>query len=60
MICSAAIIREHEDALLGLGVDHFLTKPYHPDNLLAQIRLELDRPEVARPNTLPMAPIRST
>ncbi len=44
MICSAAIIPENEQALLGLGVDHFLTKPYHPENLLAHIRLELDRP----------------
>lgn len=42
MICSAAIMKENEDALLGLGVDHFLTKPYHPENLLAQIRLEID------------------
>jgi DNA-binding response OmpR family regulator len=45
MICSAAIVREHEDALHDLGIDHFLTKPYHPENLLAQIRLELDRPK---------------
>lgn len=41
MICSAAIVREHEDDLIGLGVDHFLTKPYHPANLLAHIRQEL-------------------
>ena len=44
MICSAAIVRENEDALVKLGVDHFLTKPYHPENLLAHIRRELDRP----------------
>jgi DNA-binding response OmpR family regulator len=48
MICSAAIVREHEDALLSLGVHHFLTKPYHPENLLAQIRLELERPGPSR------------
>ena len=44
MICSAAIIQEHEDALIGLGVVHFLTKPYHPDHLLAHIRREIDGP----------------
>jgi DNA-binding response OmpR family regulator len=42
MICSAAIVSEHEEALMGLGVDHFLTKPYHPENLLAHIRQEID------------------
>ena len=43
MICSAAISREHGDALRGVGVDHFLTKPYHPESLLAHIRQELTR-----------------
>ncbi len=43
MICSAAIVREHEDDLVGLGVNHFLTKPYHPANLLAHIHQELGR-----------------
>ena len=42
MICSAAIVGEHEQALIGLGVDHFLTKPYHPEHLLAHIRLEIE------------------
>lgn len=44
MICSAAILRDHEDALWGMGVDHFLTKPYRPDVLLAHIRREIDDP----------------
>jgi DNA-binding response OmpR family regulator len=44
MILSAAIVRENEEALIGLGVNHFLTKPYHPENLLAHIKLELNRP----------------
>jgi DNA-binding response OmpR family regulator len=44
MILSAAIVRENEEALLSLGVNHFLTKPYHPENLLAHIGLELNRP----------------
>jgi DNA-binding response OmpR family regulator len=59
MICSAAIIREHEDALISLGVNHFLTKPYHPENLLAHIRLELDRPEGSRANLLHPSPFRT-
>jgi DNA-binding response OmpR family regulator len=42
MICSAAIVREHEDALKALGVDHFLTKPYHPEDLLDHIRREIE------------------
>jgi DNA-binding response OmpR family regulator len=44
MICSAAIVSEHEGDLVRLGVNHFLTKPYHPANLLAHIRLELGPP----------------
>ncbi len=43
MILSAVIVREHEEALRKIGVNHFLTKPYHPENLLAHIRLELNR-----------------
>ncbi len=43
MVCSAAISREHEDALRGVGVTHLLTKPYHPESLLAHIRQELAR-----------------
>ena len=43
IICSAAIVSEHEDALNAVGVDHFLTKPYHPEALLAHIREELDQ-----------------
>ena len=39
MVCSAAIVREHEEALHAVGVTHFLTKPYHPEALLAQVRL---------------------
>lgn len=37
MICSAAILDDHEDALHDLGIDHFLTKPYHPKALLDHI-----------------------
>ena len=41
MICSAAILPDHEDALGSLGVEHFLTKPYHPADLLAHIAREI-------------------
>jgi DNA-binding response OmpR family regulator len=49
MICSAAIVRDHERELIALGVDHYLTKPYHPDELIAHIAQEIgpryeDRP----------------
>ena len=42
LICSAAILDDHADALLALGIDHFLTKPYHPEDLLEHIARELD------------------
>ena len=37
MVCSAAILGDHERALAALGVDHYLTKPYHPEDLIAHI-----------------------
>lgn len=37
LICSASIGREAEDALKAMGVDHFLTKPYHPEVLLSHV-----------------------
>ena len=43
MVCSAAISRENADDLRAVGVDHLLTKPYHPESLLAHIRQELLR-----------------
>jgi DNA-binding response OmpR family regulator len=42
LICSAAVSPEDEQALLALGVDHFLSKPYHPEVLLAHIEREID------------------
>jgi two-component system KDP operon response regulator KdpE len=42
LICSAAITAEFERALYDLGIDRFLTKPYHPEALLAQVRRALD------------------
>ncbi|QDV34588.1 response regulator [Tautonia plasticadhaerens] len=41
IICSAAIVGENEAALRGLGIDHYLTKPYHPENLLQQVSRRL-------------------
>ena len=41
MICSAAIVEEHERALAALGVHHFLTKPYHPEDLITRIHEEI-------------------
>ena len=41
MICSAAILPNHEDALTAIGVAHFLTKPYHPEDLIAHIAREI-------------------
>ena len=39
LICSAAIMDSDIDVLQSLGVERFLTKPYHPLDLLAGIDL---------------------
>ena len=44
LICSAAIVPEAEEALLSMGVGDTLTKPYHPDQLLAYVA-RMVRPE---------------
>ncbi len=41
LICSAAVTADSERSLHALGVDHYLTKPYHPEALLSHIRREL-------------------
>ena len=38
IICSAAVMMDHAGLLLGLGVAHCLSKPYHPAELLALVR----------------------
>jgi DNA-binding response OmpR family regulator len=43
IVCSAAILDDHLGALESLGVQQFLTKPYHPAELLCRVALELDR-----------------
>jgi DNA-binding response OmpR family regulator len=42
MVCSAAILRDHETALNALGIGHYLTKPYHPEELIEHISRELE------------------
>lgn len=41
LICSASVTAEYELSLREIGVDHYLTKPYHPEALLAHIRREV-------------------
>ncbi len=43
LICSAAILDWHVAELHDLNVDQFLTKPYHPLDLLDRIALEMKR-----------------
>jgi DNA-binding response OmpR family regulator len=43
LICSGAILDNHVAALHALNVDHFLTKPYHPLDLLERIAVEMSR-----------------
>lgn len=43
IICSAAILDGHVAALAALEVDQFLSKPYHPAELLSRLALEIDR-----------------
>ena len=41
LVCSAAVTQEFEQSLGAIGVQNFLTKPYHPEALLAHVRREL-------------------
>jgi DNA-binding response OmpR family regulator len=43
IICSAAILDSHTEALREMMVDQFLNKPYHPLELLNRIAIELGR-----------------
>jgi DNA-binding response OmpR family regulator len=43
LICSAAILDWHVAELLELEVDQFLTKPYHPLDLLERIGIQMAR-----------------
>ena len=60
LICSAAILDWHIDELRSLCVEQFLTKPYHPLDLLARIADEMARGAEPRgPRPAPIAPRRS-
>jgi DNA-binding response OmpR family regulator len=48
LICSAAILDWHVVALHDMKVDQFLTKPYHPLDLLDRIGREMARPALQR------------
>jgi DNA-binding response OmpR family regulator len=48
LICSAAILDGHVAELLELEVDQFLTKPYHPLDLLERIAVEMARGSMRR------------
>jgi len=48
MVCSAAVLPNHEDALSALGVGHYLSKPYHPDDLIAHIAQEIGPRDACR------------
>lgn len=49
MVCSAAVMPNHENALTELGVDHYLSKPYHPEDLLRHIDQEIRPAEPEAP-----------
>jgi DNA-binding response OmpR family regulator len=59
LVCSAAILDNHAAALHALNVHNFLTKPYHPLDLLNRITFEMSRTipieGEAVPTTLPTA-----
>jgi DNA-binding response OmpR family regulator len=57
LICSAAILDGHVAALSALDVDQFLSKPYHPAELLNRIAILLERvPQTSRPSTDHLSP----
>ncbi len=43
LICSAAILDWHVAELMELDVDQFLTKPYHPVDLIERIGAQISR-----------------
>jgi DNA-binding response OmpR family regulator len=47
LVCSAAILDSHVEALEALGVTESLGKPYHPVELLTRIHTILGRPRTA-------------
>jgi DNA-binding response OmpR family regulator len=61
IICSATILDSHIAKLRELKVDQFLTKPYHPRDLLERIDAEISQPlhpETAGPTPSPRDTMR--
>jgi DNA-binding response OmpR family regulator len=56
IICSAAILDSHLAALEEMHVEQFLSKPYHPLELLSRIAEELSRRGPVEPTGEPSAP----
>jgi len=52
MICSAAILDDHQRDLNALGINHFLTKPYRAEDLLTHIAWELGSPGRRAPRSV--------
>ena len=53
IICSAAILDSHISALLTMNVEQFLSKPYHPLDLLDLIAAFLARRSGCEPTDVP-------
>jgi DNA-binding response OmpR family regulator len=58
IICSAAILEDHCAALDVLEVTQFLSKPYHPAELLCRVNLELLRAQERSFAPSPLATLR--
>lgn len=55
LVCSAAILPDHRRDLADLGLDRFLSKPFHPETLVRQIAEEVSDHLPAYP--APLAPV---
>jgi DNA-binding response OmpR family regulator len=55
LICSAAILDNHLTELRDLDVHDFLTKPYHPLDLLARVTMGISRARPAENGRIPTA-----
>jgi DNA-binding response OmpR family regulator len=51
IICSAAIVDANMKSLREMNVEQFLTKPYHPRDLLDRIDAEISQAQAPRPDS---------